>query len=156
MTKSTIQSLKEENDGLKSKLEVLIKNFKTMKDLLENKESTDKTGQDGSPSSPEIENSFQFLSDEYDDLQNLNTAIKQKLSKLGKELSDISVKIEEISNAVEALQQYSYQYNIKIVGFRQANESESSEDTAKLYLQLFSCLGGDGITLRDIDIGHCV
>ena len=43
-----------------------------------------------------------------------------------------------MSNAVEALQQYSYQYNIKIVGFPQANESESSEDTAKLCLQLYS------------------
>ena len=75
------------------------------------------------------------------------------------ELSDISVKIgEEISNAVEALQQYIYHYNIKIVGFSQANESESSEDTAKLYLQLFSYLfmGVDGITLHDIDIAQRV
>ena len=55
---------------------------------------------------------------------------------------------------MEALQPYSYQYNIKIVGFPQANESESSEDTAKLCLQLFSCLGVDGITLHDIDIAH--
>ena len=57
---------------------------------------------------------------------------------------------------MEALQQYSYQYNIKIVGFSRANESESSEDTAKLCLQLFSYLGADGITLHDIDIalGH--
>ena len=57
---------------------------------------------------------------------------------------------------MEALQQYSYQYNIKIVGFSQANESESSEDTAKLCLQLFSYLGADGITLHDIDIAHRV
>ena len=35
-------------------------------------------GQDGGPSSPEIENSLQFLSGEYDDLKNLNTAAKQK------------------------------------------------------------------------------
>ena len=55
---------------------------------------------------------------------------------------------------MEALQQHSYQYNVKIVGFSQANESESFEDTAKLCLQLFSCLGVDGITLHDIDIAH--
>lgn len=99
---------------------------------------------------PENEICLQFLSDEYDDLQNLNTAAKQKLSKLDKMLSDISVKIEEISNPVEALQQYTYQYNIKIVGFPHANKSESSEVIAKLCLQLFSCLGVDGITLHDI------
>ena len=55
---------------------------------------------------------------------------------------------------MEALQQYSYQYNIKIVAFSQANKSESSEDTAKLCLQLFYYLGVDGITLHDIDIAH--
>ena len=51
---------------------------KKLKELLEKKQSTDKTGQDGSPSSPETENSFQFLDDEYDDLQIINTAAKQK------------------------------------------------------------------------------
>ena len=105
MTKSTNQ----ENDGLKGKLEALTKHFKALKELLEKKELTDKTGQDGGPSSPENEICLQFLSDEYDDLQNLNTAAKQKLSKFDKMLSDISVKIKEISNPVEALQQYSYQ-----------------------------------------------
>ena len=77
MTKSTIQSLKKGNDGLKSNLEALTKGFKALKELLEKKESTDKTGPDGGPPSPENENSLQFPSDEYDDLQNLNTAAKQ-------------------------------------------------------------------------------
>ena len=48
---------------------------------------------------------------------------------------------------MEDVQQYSYQYNKKVVVFSQAKESESSEDRAKLCLQLFSCLGVDGITL---------
>ena len=48
---------------------------------------------------------------------------------------------------MEAVQQYSYQYNKKVIVFSQAKESESSEDRAKLCLQLFSCLGVDGITL---------
>ena len=82
MTKSTIQSLKKENGGLKSKLEALTKDFKALKELLEKKDSTDKTGQDGGPSSSEIEISFQFLSDEYDDLQNLCTAAKQNCPNL--------------------------------------------------------------------------
>ena len=57
---------------------------------------------------------------------------------------------------MEALQQYSYLYNIKIFGFSQAKESESCEDTAKLCLELFSYLGVDGTTLHDIDIAHRV
>ena len=78
MMKSTIQSLKKGNDGLKSKLEALTKDFKALKELLEMEESTDKTAQDGGPLSPETENRFQFLGDEYDDLQIINTAAKQK------------------------------------------------------------------------------
>ena len=65
MTKSTIQSLKKRNDGLKSKLEALTKGFKAPKELLEKKESTDKTGKDSGPPSPENENSLQLPSDEY-------------------------------------------------------------------------------------------
>ena len=42
MTKSTIQSLKKENDDLKSKLEALTKHFKALKEILEKKESMDK------------------------------------------------------------------------------------------------------------------
>lgn len=57
---------------------------------------------------------------------------------------------------MEVLQQYSYQYNLKIVGYPQVNEFESSEDTAKLCLHLFSCLGVDRITLNDVDIAHRV
>ena len=52
MTKFTIQSLKKEIDCLKSKLAALTKDFEALKELLEKEDSTDKTGQDGGPSSP--------------------------------------------------------------------------------------------------------
>ena len=73
MTKPTIQLLKKGNDGLKSKLETLTKDFK---ELLMKKESTARTKQDGGSSSPnyELENIVQFLSDEYGDLQDSHSA----------------------------------------------------------------------------------
>ena len=45
----------------------------------------------------------QFLSDEYGDLQDSHSATLCKLSKLGKDLSDIPAKVKEISDAVEVL-----------------------------------------------------
>ena len=108
------------------------------------------------PPNHELENNVQFLSDEYDDMQVSHSAIQGKLSKLGKDLSNLSVTVKEISDTLEALQQYSYQYNLKIVGYPQVNEFESSEETAKLCLHLFSCLGVDGITLNGIDNAHRV
>ena len=92
MMKPTIQSLKNENDGLKSKLEALTKDFNALKELLEMEESTCKTGQDGGPSSPETENRFQFLGDECDDLQIINTAAKQNLAVLTLQFDDVTVK----------------------------------------------------------------
>ena len=143
---------------MKCNLETLTKEFQELKELLEKKELTARARKDGGPSSPnhEVENSLQFLSDEYDDMQVSHSAIQGKLSKLGKDLSNLSAKVNEISDALEALQQYSYQYNLKIVGYPQVNKFESSEDIAKLCLHLFSCLGVDGITLNDIDNAYRV
>ena len=76
-------------------------------------------------------------------MQVSHSAIQGKLPKLGKDLSNLSVKVKEISDALEVLQQYSYQYNLKLVGYPPVNEFESSEDTAK-----YSRLGVDGITLN--------
>ena len=45
-----------------------------------------------------------FLVTKYNDLEKFPTTVRQKLSKLGEELSGLSVKIEEIYKAMEALQ----------------------------------------------------
>ena len=76
--------------------------FKELKDLLERKELTAKARQDGGPSSPnhEPENSLEFLSDELDYMKVPHFAIQGKLSKLGKDLSNLSAKGKEISDAV--------------------------------------------------------
>ena len=106
--KPKIQSLKRESDDLKRKLETLTKDFNELKDLLEKKETTARARQDGGSSSPnrELQHSQQFLSDEYDDMQG-------KLSKLGTDLLNLSVKVNEITDAVEALQQYIVQLPVQ-------------------------------------------
>ena len=50
-----------------------------------------------------LKNIVQFLSDEYGDLQDSHSATLCKLSKLGKDLSDIPAKVKDISDAVEVL-----------------------------------------------------
>ena len=51
------------------------------------------------------------------------------MKRVSKKLSDISTTVSSVSEAFEAIQQYSYQY---IVGFSQVNETEFSEDAANL------------------------
>ena len=89
---------------MKCKLGILTKD---LKELLMKKELTARARQDDGPSSPnyELGNSLSFLiSDEIDDMQVSHSAIQGKLRKLGKDLSNVLVKVEEISDAVEVLQ----------------------------------------------------
>ncbi|CAB4005565.1 Hypothetical predicted protein, partial [Paramuricea clavata] len=67
-----------------------------------------------------------------------------------------SKKCDEITEAIELAEQYSYQYNIKIMGVPQLNEKESAETTANLCIKLFTAMGVTDVSLQDIDIAHRV
>ena len=61
------------------------------------------------PDTKPNENDVQFLSNEYDELL-------KKLTNLEAHVSGIAMKTESISKAIDDIQLYSYQYNLKIVG----------------------------------------
>ena len=67
----------------------------------------------------------------------------------------LSDKVENISAAIKESQQYSYRYNVKLMGIPDNNSSESASETTNLCLKLFHKLGVD-ITRNDIDIAHRV
>jgi hypothetical protein len=54
------------------------------------------------------------------------------------------------------MEEYSYQFNVKIVDMPLKAEKENPETTANLCLQLFSALGVKDVSLQDIDIAHRV
>ena len=54
------------------------------------------------------------------------------------------------------MENYSYQYNKKLVGFPELYEHESANDTAKLCLEIFKAIGAIELTGQDIDITHRV
>ena len=47
-------------------------------------------------------------------MQVSHSTVQGKLPKLGKDLSNVLVKVEEISDAVKVLQQYNYLYNLSL------------------------------------------
>ena len=65
-------------------------------------------------------------------------------------------KSKNISEAIESMENYSYQYNIKLVGLPELYEHESANDTAKLCLEIFKAIGASELTGQDIDIAHRV
>ncbi|CAB4008839.1 Hypothetical predicted protein [Paramuricea clavata] len=64
-------------------------------------------------------------------------------------------KCEVIANAVEQIENYNYQYNIKITGMPQQNPNESADETGSMCLKLCTAIGAD-VSIYDVDIAHRV
>lgn len=103
----------------------------------------------------EKEKSVDFLSAKYDELLLFKTNTINELKLIKSEVNVISKKCEKIANSIEQLEEYSYQYNVKIVGLPQEQQAETAEQTSKLCLKLFHDIGTD-VSLHDIDIAHRV
>ena len=73
---------------------------------------------------------------------------------MANKLREATFKVNEIAKQIDAIEEYSYNYNIKIVGVPQITDQESAETTASLCLKLFIELGIKDITIEDIDIAH--
>ncbi|XP_068742079.1 inner centromere protein-like [Montipora capricornis] len=72
----------------------------------------------------------EFVSDKYDDLLKELKLVKSRVDL-------ISRRCEDISKAIEHMDSYSYQYNIKITGMPLLGERESPEQTANLGLRRY-------------------
>ena len=69
---------------------------------------------------------------------------------------DIEEKLNKIDEAIEAVNRYSYLYNLKIIGaVPKANTKESSKETVDICLNLFNKIGAE-VSPYDIDIAHRV
>ena len=101
------------------------------------------------PLSPGQSKSVDFISSQYDGIMERLPAIKPKLNGLDH-------KCNELRLAIDEMQAYSYQYNIKIFGLPTFAERENSESTAKLCIQLFHSMGVRDVSMQDIDIAHPV
>ena len=94
------------------------------------------------------EKSLSFLSDKQDELSLFKTNVMVELERLGKKIEAVNEKVKNISEAIESIENYSYQYNIKLVGFPELYEHESANDTAKICLKIFKAIGASELTGR--------
>jgi chromosome segregation ATPase len=130
----TIASIKKENDALKRQIESLQKDFSKLQIMIESKESPK---QDGASKETQaqmhgFQTSLDFVSNEYDTLNAFQTEAKNEFKKLNSRLTEIATKVNDVGDALEQIQQYSYQYNIKIIGLPQQDERESAYQTSSL------------------------
>ena len=150
-----ITNLRKENEELTMELKQAKESLKQLsEDVSRNNQSRE---QDGACSvMRETEKSVEFLSDQYDQLNAFRNKAEKKLKEISEWLDNITYRCQAISDAIDDIVDYSYQYNMKIVGVPEASEKESTETTANLCLKLFHALGVKDISMQDIDIAHRV
>lgn len=149
--------LRKENQQLKLDIADLQKKLEKVTDEISQR--SDMADQNGlhvrkPPLSPGKEKSVEYISDQYDELVSFKNNTLKVLKDMKSQLGNIESKCDKISEAVDQLEEYSYQFNIKIVGMPQHNVSESAEVTSKLCLDLFKAIGVEDVSLQDIDIAH--
>ena len=98
---------------------------------------------------------MQFYGDAHDESQTFQADVSKELKRLSTWLAEISTRVNEIGKAIDSMCEYSYQYNIKIIGMPELSEQECYSQTSALCVKLFSDMGAD-VSLQDIDIAHRV
>ena len=75
------------------------------------------------------------------------------MRRLNSRLVELTAKVDMIGKAVDDFQEYSYQYNLKIVGIPELNSKESASESSLLCLNLFNEIGAE-VSPHDIDYAH--
>ena len=63
------------------------------------------------------------------------------LKRLSAKLEELAVELHRVSRNIDEFQEYSYQYNVKIVSVPQTSQDESSAITSALCERLFKAMG---------------
>lgn len=149
------QALKKDNDDLKSQISVLTKEIRDWKALVENHQrQTEQQNSGASGFLKDKENSIQFVSEQYDGFQAFQKKASTRLKELSASLNTISKKVNDLAQAIDNLEAYSYQCNLKLVGIPELPD-ETATATANLCVKIFQKIGAS-VTINDIDIAHRV
>ena len=82
------------------------------------------------------------------------TSLLNQLKALSRGLNELSVEATRVGNAIDEVEEYSYQFNVKIIGLPE-KRSETAAETSALCVKLFQEMGAE-VFLSDIDIAHRV
>lgn len=148
------EKLRKENQALRKEIQELKNQLKEITDGMS--QAQQQSGQKTREMSPGKEHSVEFMSDQFDDFTSFKSAATKQIQQLTKRVEEISIMCDRIAKSLDAFEEYSYQYNVKIVGLPTVTANETSDQTTHLCLKLFSALGVEDVTVSDIDIAHRV
>ena len=65
-------------------------------------------------------------------------------------------KLNELEKTLEGFIDYSYGFNVKLLGLPQLSPTEEAHETSSLCVKLFNAMGAMSVSINDIDIAHRV
>ena len=99
--------LKKKNRELKAQIDVLSEEIKNLKTQLSVKVC------DESTAAAQTEKDQRSPTNEHGDFQSVQTRAEAELKRLGARLAQVSAKVDEVGKAIDAMEEYSYQYIIQ-------------------------------------------
>ena len=153
MVKETVQSLKAENDKLKEKVDTVFRELKQLKESLKQQRPGSHDASNGDEAV--ATKSLDFLSKEYDVLVKFRKQAEERISALEKSSAVISSRVNNLASAIDQAQEYSYSYNVKLVGVPEIKPRENASETSQLCLNIFNAIGAE-MHPYHIDLAHRV
>ena len=149
MVKDTVQSLKLENDKLKDKIQEIFGELQNLRDEV-------KAGRNGGQAnSSEVTEEGITTATPSNIQEDFKKYVNDKMSLIEKSVKHLSSQVDKISSSLDQVLEYSYSYNIKLVGVPELKQRESADETLQLCMRIFSSIGAE-IHPYDLDIAHRV
>ena len=149
MSNQQVKSLRKSNEELKKLLGAARRDIKSLEERVGAQESVVREGANGGREAQlETERSLEWLHDS-------ESSFQRELHSIRKRLDDIEESLGNLEIAVNEMQDYSYAFNIKILGVPELKVNEVASETSNLCVNLFNRMGAN-ITINDIDIAHRV
>ena len=141
----SIVLLKKENQALTVQVESLSQAMQKLQEKVDQIQPIPSAGLVNADSSTIRENikSLEFLSKGYDELILFQAKATAELRQACSRLDELIVKIDAIGQAVDEIEEYSYKFNLKVVGLPEIKENKSAEETSSLCVKLFREMGAD-------------
>ena len=120
-------ALRRENQELKQQIQTLSAELESLKSLITHQLAAESHETQGTSLDAEIKSNLEFYSKEYDDLCKFRRHAQSEIQRLSSRLTELSSKEDAVSKAVDELQDYSYQFNVKIINVPEIKHQETSD-----------------------------
>ena len=97
-------------------------------------EATTTSSNNNASNDETLSRSIQYLSDEYGDLSASNSGVVKHLKALSRRFNELSDEVTLVGNAIDEVEEYSYQFNVKIIGLPE--KSKRSALCVKLFQEM--------------------